>query len=178
MANSSNKTSKWPNERDVLFRPDRAKYIKSKSKIKECVFCYALKKGISYESLLLFVNDNAMAILNKYPYNAGHLLVLPKRHEGRLLKLSDEEFNSTNRLLRFSIEVLQKEYKPKAMNVGLNLGKYSGAGIPDHMHYHIVPRWRGDLNFFPLMSGTKVISEKLKDTYHRLLPYFKKYKER
>ncbi len=164
--------------RKVLFRSHRAQYIKSKSKMKECVFCSALQKGPSYESLLVFVNDSSMVILNKYPYNSGHLLILPKRHEGQLLKLSIEEFDSLNKLLRFSVQVLEKEYMPRAMNIGLNLGKYSGAGIPDHMHYHIIPRWKGDLNFFPIMTETKVISEELKETYYRLLPYFEKYSER
>ncbi len=140
---------------------------------KACVFCEGLKKGVKFESLIVFEDELSMVFLNKYPYNGGHLLVLPKRHEGDLLKLSEEEYIGLHKTLRRAVDAVQTEFRPRAMNVGANLGQAAGAGIPDHLHYHVVPRWDGDTNFFPIIAQSKVIPLSLEEVHQRLLPYFK-----
>lgn len=115
-----------------------------------------------------------MVVLNKYPYNNGHVLVLPIRHTGDFVGLSEAEQRDIHALLLETVRILTSLYEPAGFNVGLNLGAAAGAGIPDHLHYHIVPRWRGDTNFFPLLAGTKVVVETLEQTYARLLPSFER----
>lgn len=109
-----------------------------------------------------------MVVLNKFPYNSGHLLVLPRRHCGDLQKLSAEESADLWRVLNLTMEVLQSVYQPGGLNVGLNHGAVAGAGIPDHLHFHVIPRWAGDLNFFPLIAETKVVVESLEQSWDRL----------
>jgi ATP adenylyltransferase len=111
--------------------------------------------------------------MNKYPYNTGHLLIIPLRHCGEFSELTREELYEMQDLLQLSVAALRSEYKPGGFNVGLNLGSAGGAGIPEHLHYHLVPRWDGDTNFFPLLAETKVVVEDLEVTYQRLLPYYK-----
>lgn len=164
----------WPDERDVMMRPDRVKYVRKLVKPVGCVFCSAAKKGPGFESLCVYRGRRAMVVLNKFPYNTGHALVLPVRHCGDLLQLKDAEFNELQLLLRETIRILRDAYKPTGLNVGLNLGAAAGAGIPDHLHYHVIPRWHGDTNFFPLIADTKVVVETLEQTYDRLLPSFKR----
>ena len=115
-----------------------------------------------------------MVVLNKYPYNNGHTLVIPTRHVGEFTKLDAKEHRDLHALLRETVRVLQDTYECGGLNVGLNLGSAAGAGIPEHLHYHVVPRWRGDTNFFPLLAETKVVVETLEQSYERLLPLFKK----
>lgn len=162
----------WPQERDFLVRPDRWKYVRKLVKTTGCVFCEAEKLKPSFESLCVFQSKLAMIILNKYPYNSGHLMVLPRRHCGSLLDLSPEEYQQTTDLIRVCVEVLTKEYQPAGFNIGLNNGVVAGAGIPDHLHWHVIPRWTGDTNFFPLIAETKVLSESLEKAYERISPHF------
>jgi len=164
----------WPKKTDVFFRPERLKYVRNKVKKKGCVFCDAAKERVSFESLCLYRDRHSMVVMNKYPYNTGHLLILPVRHEGRFTKLSPRELESIQGILQKSLAILEKEYAPAGLNVGLNLGAAAGAGIPKHLHYHVIPRWWGDTNFFPLVAETKVVVESLEQTYERLLPYFKR----
>ncbi len=161
----------WPLERDVLFRPDRFKYVRKLVKSEGCVFCEARKIGVSFESLCLYQSRYSMIVLNKFPYNSGHLLVIPKRHQGELELLSEKESQDLHQTLRLAIKVLKKAYVPGGINVGLNLGQVAGAGIPEHLHYHVIPRWSGDLNFFPLVAETKTVIESLEMSFERLLPY-------
>lgn len=192
-----------PLERAVLFKPDRLKYIRKVGQPAGCVFCAALAKAelakaaraassdsgadraALSESLVLYQGQHAFVIMNKYPYNSGHLLILPKRHEGDLLKLTDDELFEIAVLQRRCVEILNAANQPVAkgqspripgVNIGLNLGAAAGAGIPDHLHVHIVPRWNGDTNFFPLIAETKVVAETLEQTFERLLPYFNESK--
>ncbi|MCM2282049.1 MAG: HIT domain-containing protein [Bdellovibrionaceae bacterium] len=158
--------------RSVLARPDRAKYVRGEVRPSGCVFCLAANQGPKFESLCLYRGKTAMVVLNKYPYNNGHILVLPLRHTGDLTDLTKEEHTEIHDLLREVVRILRQVYEPAGFNVGLNLGAAAGAGIPDHLHYHVVPRWRGDTNFFPLLAGTKVVVETLEQTYERLLPSF------
>jgi ATP adenylyltransferase len=171
LAPSSVEIARQGSKHEVLFRPERLKYVRQLVKSESCVFCAALDKGPSPDSLLLFSDEHSMIILNKYPYNNGHLLVLPRRHCGDFLNLSDEEHRYMNLCLKRALRALKTAYNPIGFNVGLNLGAAAGAGIPDHLHYHVIPRWSGDTNFFPLIAGTKVVVETLEQTYRHLLPY-------
>ncbi len=163
----------WPQERDVMSRPDRYRYVRRLIVPEGCVFCKARETGVGFESLNLYMGETAMLVLNKYPYNNGHLLVLPQRHVGSLLDLSEKESLELYALLRKAQAALLKVYNCSGFNIGINQGAVSGAGIPDHLHWHIVPRWAGDTNFFPILAETKVQAESLEQTYERLLPYFR-----
>ncbi len=162
----------WPIERDVMMRPDRIKYVRKLVRPKGCVFCSAARSGPSFSSLCVYRGQKVMVVLNKYPYNNGHLLVLPIRHCGDLTRLTEAEYREVHLAIKKCVLVLRKAYGPNGMNVGLNLGEGSGAGIPEHLHYHVIPRWVGDTNFFPLIAETKVVVETLEQTYARLLPLF------
>ena len=126
------------------------------------------------DSLVLYVDDRVMVVMNKFPYNTGHLLVLPRRHEGVLQDLTSEENQVVFLMVQHCVEILQDAYQPAGFNVGLNLGASAGAGIPEHLHTHIIPRWNGDTNFFPLIAQTKVVVETLEQTFDRLISYFDK----
>lgn len=165
----------WPVEKDVLFRPDRLKYVRKLIKPAGCVFCTANKEEMSLETLCVYKNDHSMVVLNKFPYNSGHLLVLPRRHCGDLLALSDVEFIDLQNTIRMVMKALNDLYQPGGINVGLNHGAVAGAGIPEHLHYHVIPRWSGDLNFFPLIAETKVLVESLEQTYDKLWSRLNKY---
>jgi len=153
-----------------LWAPWRSEYISS-AKDTDCIFCTApsMKKG---NELMLFNGSVSLVMLNKYPYNNGHLLISPKRHVARIEDLSPEESIDLFRLLRHSTVVLTRAFNPEGFNVGMNLGTAAGAGIADHLHMHIVPRWNGDTNFMPLFSETKVVSEHLTATAEKLRPGF------
>lgn len=169
----SGKATGWPAQKQVLFRPERLKYVRKLVRSETCVFCEALERGVKATgSLLVVVQGSAMLILNKYPYNAGHLLVLPTRHVGRFEDLTSEELADTQALLQKAMRALTDLYSPGGFNMGLNLGSVAGAGIPDHLHWHLIPRWPGDSNFFPLIAETKVVVETLERTHERLVPYF------
>lgn len=178
VAKGSSKVSakgEWPLKRATLFKPERLKYVRKQISFDGCVFCDALKRrkaGEKRESLVLYDDGLIMVIMNKYPYNTGHLLVLPHRHEGALQELSHEEAAGVMLMVQKCVTILQDEYKPAGFNVGLNLGASAGAGIPDHLHSHVIPRWNGDTNFFPLIAQTKVVVETLEQTFDRLIPYF------
>jgi ATP adenylyltransferase len=111
-------------------------------------------------------------ILNSFPYNPGHLMVAPFRHIGDLAELETAEFAEVDVLLVRSIHALEAETEPHGFNLGMNLGRVAGAGIPDHVHWHVVPRWNGDTNFMPVVGETRVLPELLEETYARLLPRF------
>ncbi len=157
-----------------LWAPWRMEYIKSAAEVQPpgCIFCGLLTSGDDRDRLVLFKNLHAAVIMNKYPYNNGHVLVMPRAHVGRFENLNREAFLALNDLLLRTINTLDRVLKPHAMNVGMNLGLDAGAGIPDHMHYHVVPRWTGDTNFMPVISETKVISQHVLDTYDLLKPHF------
>jgi len=161
-------------EKDVLFRPDRFKYVRKLIQPEGCVFCNAATKEKSFETLCVYKSKYSMVVLNKFPYNSGHLLIIPLIHEGNLLALAKESHYDLQDTLRLAMQALQDVYQPAGINIGLNQGAVAGAGIPQHLHYHLIPRWAGDLNFFPLIAETKVVVESLEQTYDRLLGYFEK----
>ena len=169
---SKTTTSEWPLKRAVLFKPERLKYVRKQLEVKGCVFCEALGRGPSKTSLVLYADDLVMVIMNKFPYNTGHLLVLPRRHVGEITDLTPDENAQIFAMVQTCIGYLKEAYKPAGFNVGLNLGAGAGAGIPEHLHVHVIPRWNGDTNFFPLIAQTKVVVETLEQTYDRLIPYF------
>ena len=164
----------WPLERDVLFRPDRLKYVRKLIKQEGCVFCNAAKKPLGFESLCVFKTKHSMVVLNKFPYNSGHVLILPQRHCGDLLELTPAEWADLSELIRTAMKVVKKAYEPAGFNAGLNHGAVAGAGIPEHLHFHLIPRWAGDLNFFPLIAETKVVIENLETSFERLVKGFTK----
>lgn len=166
----------WPSERDIMERPDRYKYVRKLLKVEGCVFCNSIKDGVGFESLVLYSGKMGVVIMNKYPYNTGHLLILPKRHTGSLPDLKQDENRELADLVKTSTEILLKELNCQGLNLGLNHGAVAGAGIPDHLHWHIIPRWAGDTNFFPLIAETKVLPETLEQTYNRLRPHFEDIK--
>ena len=135
-----------------------------------CVFC-DLPHGDESERILAR-GPLAYVVLNKFPYNPGHLLIVPERHVGDLEALSAEENAELQQLLQRSVRALREESQPHGFNVGMNLGGMAGAGIPDHLHWHVVPRWSGDTNFMPVVGETRVLPELLAETAHRLAPRF------
>ena len=166
----------WPQERMFFERPERYLYVRKILRPKGCVFCQALKKKASFDNLVLWKNENAVVIMNKFPYNTGHLLILPVRHEGEIWKLKAAEQKDVHSALVKSAEILQRVLGCAGLNMGMNHGAVAGAGIPEHVHWHIVPRWFGDTNFFPLIAETKVLPQTLQQTYDKLKPHFEKLK--
>ncbi len=135
-----------------------------------CVFC-ALPDGPEAERVLART-ELAYAVLNKFPYNPGHLLIVPMRHTGDMESLTAEENAELQSLLQRAVRAIRSESEPHGFNIGMNLGSVAGAGIPDHLHWHVVPRWSGDTNFMPVVGMTRVLPELLADTARRLAPRF------
>ena len=133
-----------------------------------CVFCAIVAGEDTGEERILARTDLAFVTLAKYPYNPGHLLILPVRHAGELEDLTVDENAEIAILMQRSIRALREESDPHGFNLGVNLGRVAGAGIPAHLHWHVVPRWGGDTNFMPVVGGTRVLPELLADTFGRL----------
>ena len=157
---------------DRLWTPWRMEYIKGADQTDGCFLCDLPGKGDDAAAYILSRADAAFVILNIYPYNTGHLMVAPYRHIGGLGELTPEEGAEGFGLLRRSVDALTEAYQPHGFNIGMNLGRVAGAGIPDHLHFHVVPRWGGDTNFMPVLTQTKVLPELLDETYAKLKPLF------
>ncbi len=143
-----------------------------------CVFCAALTGAAAGNaSLIVARGRDAFVILNLYPYNNGHLMVVPNRHIGSLSAATDEELTEMIRLTRDAEQVLGEAYSPDGLNVGINLGRSAGAGILDHVHVHLVPRWNGDTNFMSVVGETRVLPEDLHESAARLRPIFERLSE-
>jgi len=158
-----------------LWSPWRSQYIDSfKNEVKgECIFCHAKNCDVSDTSNLVVKKSNhSFTILNLYPYNNGHLMIVPNKHTGELSDLTDDESFEIINEIKLMKEALTEIYKPHGFNIGANIGRVSGAGIEDHIHFHIVPRWNGDTNFMPVLGEVKVISEELQVTKKKLIEYF------
>jgi ATP adenylyltransferase len=152
-----------------LWAPWRLEYITLANEQATCVFCDEAAGVIDpAESLLVHAGTTAIALLNKYPYSSGHLMVAPQRHVGTLGELTDDEALGIHRLAVCALDVLGDVYGPGGFNLGWNLGHVAGAGIADHVHLHVVPRWSGDTNFMPVLADVKVIPEHLLATRERL----------
>lgn len=126
-----------------------------------CFMCRAVAAGTDRENLLVHRTDLSVVVLNRFPYNNGHLLVCPRAHKGRLDELTTDELVDLQLVARRMIGILEKRMRPDGFNVGLNLGAAAGAGLPGHLHWHVVPRWNGDANFMAVTGDTKVISQSL-----------------
>ena len=137
-----------------------------------CIFCDMPAAGDDEAVHILARAELAYAVLNTFPYNPGHVLVAPFRHTGDLESLSEPELRDIDRLLQRSVTVLRDEMDPQGFNVGMNLGRVAGAGVPGHLHWHVVPRWNGDTNFMPVVGQTRVLPELVEDTYRKLSPRF------
>ena len=153
-----------------MWAPWRIEYILSE-KEGRCIFCAALQ---DQDELTLFKGKGTMVTMNKFPYINGHLLVAPVRHVSALDQLSKTEMGELLATVDQSVSILKKVMKPDGFNVGLNLGKAAGAGVEEHLHFHVVPRWFGDTNALAVFGEVRVIPEHLKATYHNLKLYFDK----
>jgi ATP adenylyltransferase len=142
-----------------------------------CIFCEAAHANPSGESLIVFEGDRCYVILNLYPYNNGHVMVVPHRHLGTLAEASREELHELIDLTRRAEVALTEVYRPHGLNVGINLGRPAGAGVLDHIHVHIVPRWDGDTNFMSVVGNVRVVPEDLAETAGRLRPVFARLAE-
>lgn len=164
-----------------LWAPWRAEYlhcIGSSKGEKRCLFCVLKKGKQDRENLILYRGRLGFVVMNRFPYNSGHLMIAPFRHTANLEGLTTAEVAEIFQLMQKSIRVLKQEFKPQGFNIGANLGTVAGAGVAGHIHFHIVPRWQGDTNFMPLLAETKVVSEHLQTTYERLVRHFTKMYKR
>jgi len=154
----------------TMWAPWRMEYIQGR-KDEGCIFCMAISEQ---DGLTLFKGSTTLVVMNKYPYINGHMLVAPNRHLSSLEQLSRSEKGDLLQTVDQSIAILKAVMHPDGFNLGLNLGKVAGAGVEDHLHFHIVPRWFGDTNAFTVFAEVRVIPEHLKSTYDNLKPYFDK----
>lgn len=159
-----------------IWAPWRKKYIVIKKKFDGCIFCRALRAPSKKDSknLLVYRSLQGFLMLNLYPYNNGHLLLMPNRHVSTLEKLKDQERLDLFHMIDRTVQILKNAFHPQGFNIGINIGRVGGAGIPGHVHIHIVPRWEGDTNFMPVITGTKVISDSLQGVYKTLHRHFRK----
>ncbi|MFO7817522.1 MAG: HIT family protein [Thermodesulfobacteriota bacterium] len=154
-----------------IWAPWRIEYILG-PKPDECVFCIPEHPDEDRERLILQRAVHCFVIMNKFPYSAGHIMVTPYRHVQCLTELTSEEAREIMDWVQVCTEILKKAFTPHGINVGLNIGEAAGAGIREHLHFHLVPRWVGDHSFMAVMDETMVIPEHLQKTYAKLLPYF------
>jgi len=152
--------------------PWRADYVKKVFKMTGCVFCRSLKMKNDREALILFRGEHNFVMLNKYPYNPGHLMIAPYKHLDSPEKADKASTNEMMDLLKRALQVLRNCYNPQGFNTGMNVGQSAGAGVKDHFHLHVIPRWTGDSNFMPLIGKTKVVIEDLDTAYGQLASLF------
>ena len=159
-----------------LWAPWRLEFIEA-AKPKGCIFCeFPAQEGEEHDRRNLVVHRSARSftVLNRFPYNSGHVMVIPRAHLASLDALDPDGFHDLHDELRLTARVVSAVYRPEGMNVGMNLGRVAGAGIADHLHYHVVPRWAGDTNFMPVLSDTRVMIEHLDATWQKLRAGFEK----
>lgn len=157
-----------------IWAPWRMNYILG-NKSKKCIFCHPARIKHNKKRLLLHQGEFSLVMLNRYPYTNCHLLIAPRKHTNTLDRLSAEESLNLFTTLSKSVNALKKSIKPDGFNIGMNLGRIAGAGVKDHLHFHIVPRWNGDTNFMPILAESVVVPEHLENTYDELFPFFKKF---
>ena len=137
-----------------------------------CLFCEALESEDDAFAMILHRSDHGFVLMNAYPYNPGHLMIAPARHAGDPQHLSRQELADLGELLQRSLKALTDEMHPDGFNVGMNIGRIAGAGVPDHLHWHVVPRWNGDTNFMTVTGEMRVLPESLESTYRKLKSRF------
>ncbi|MDP8253078.1 MAG: HIT domain-containing protein [Candidatus Kaelpia aquatica] len=151
-----------------IWAPWRMEYILNPDKDKDCIFCKKLKSRDDEVNYVLSRGKHSFVLLNIYPYNNGHLMIAPRRHVSDLSDLDDSELSEIFKLIKDFKERLQERLNPEGFNIGLNIGAAAGAGIKNHIHFHIVPRWVGDTSFMSILSDTNVLSQSLNDLYQLL----------
>ncbi len=155
-----------------MWSPWRSQYIQSfkdETEKPACFLCAARDAvDADEEHLVVHRAESCFVILNRYPYNSGHVMVVPQRHSGALEELTADELAEIMLTIRDTDQVLRTVFSPHGMNIGANLGRTAGAGLPDHLHFHLVPRWNGDTNFMPVLSDVKVVSESLEDSRQKI----------
>jgi len=154
-----------------LWAPWRIEYIKKADEV-GCIFCQKPAEESDASNYILYRGQKNFIIMNSYPYSPGHLMIAPYRHIANLDELTDEELCEHYELVRRSVAILRKVFKPDGFNIGMNLGRVAGAGIDKHIHSHIVPRWAGDTNFMPVIANTNVVNEALSESYKKLAGKF------
>ena len=154
-----------------LWAPWRMEYILG-PKEDECIFCTKPKEDNDKKNLILFRGKFNFIIMNLYPYNNGHLMVVPYRHTSEIIGITGEEMDENGRLVQRCVEVLKKSFSPEGYNIGMNLETAAGAGIDEHIHMHIVPRWNGDTNFMPVVGETRVMPQHIEESYNILIKAF------
>ena len=152
---------------EQIWAPWRIEYILME-KPQGCILCDKPKENIDAQNYILFRGDKNFVIMNSYPYNPGHLMVAPYRHVANLEELNDEERHEHFNMVSQSVRLLKEIFNPTGFNIGMNIGRVAGAGIDDHIHTHIVPRWQGDTNFMPVIADVRVMPEALAETYNKL----------
>jgi len=152
---------------EQIWAPWRIKYIQME-KPRGCILCEKPKQNNDAPNYILYRGDKNFVIMNAYPYNPGHLMIASYRHIASLDKLTNEELHEHFEIVSRSIRVLKQVFNPGGFNLGINMGRIAGAGIEDHFHTHIVPRWQGDTNFMPVISDVRVVPEALAETYEKL----------
>ena len=163
-----------------LWAPWRMEYIleATDQPLDDCIFCALPRAQADRDNLILWRGRRTYAILNKFPYNPGHLMVVPYTHTAQLDGLAPDELTDLMLGVRRAVGCLRRAMNPDGYNIGINLGRTAGAGIPGHLHYHVVPRWDGDHNFMPIIAETKVIPQHLSRTYDQLAPFFQEAERR
>jgi ATP adenylyltransferase len=157
----------------ALWAPWRMEYILGK-KEPECIFCSYPKKNKDRESLILYRSSHNFVMMNKYPYNNGHLMVVPYIHTSTIDNLADEILLDFMKATQYSLKCLKEAFRPEGFNIGINIGAVAGAGIEEHVHLHMVPRWAGDTNFMSVLGEIRVVPEHIMETYDKLHPIFNK----
>jgi ATP adenylyltransferase len=155
-----------------MWAPWRLEYIQGQKTPQGCPFCELPKEEPSEENLLLYVDDEIFVVMNRYPYNPQHLLVIPRAHIGRPEDLPPAVWTKLSGALRLCVELLRQGSNPPGFNLGMNAGSVGGAGLPDHLHWHIVPRWAGDTNFMPVIAETKTLPVHNRSVWQTLRPRF------
>lgn len=163
---------------EYISAPWREEYVKRVCWMKGCILCGALKLKNDRDAHILFRGRYNFIILNKFPYTPGHLMIAPFRHVASIDRVSKEVTDELADLFKLSLRILKRRYQPHGFNAGMNLGQSAGAGVVDHYHLHVIPRWPGDSNFMPLISQTRVLIEDLDRTYERLYPLFRRHQEK
>ena len=153
---------------DHIYSPWRKEYFDRDKNNPACVFCEAAKQPDNPENLIIFRGKLAFVILNRFPYTSGHLMVVPYLHSKDLADLPDDTLLEMMQLTQRAVSVLGQEYQPQGFNIGMNLGAVAGAGITEHLHMHVVPRWQGEANFVSVIGQTRVLPETLEETYQRM----------
>jgi len=153
---------------DLLWAPWRLEYIEKATTNGDCIFVDLPKQEDDRKNLILYRGKNAFVMMNAFPYTNGHLMIAPYQHTAEIEELTNDTLLEINQLLGRCVRWIREAYKPNGFNIGINLGSAAGAGIPDHVHWHIVPRWGGDTNFMTTVGQVRVLPQSLEDSYDRL----------